>query len=204
MSIPRFGPRFITDALGLDFLNVLTSEEVLDAEGLLKWFEETRLVPQVDLAKLRVDAAPGELDAVAAQARTLGDWFRSFVGDYKGKTLPASAVDRLQPLNRILERDARIGQIDARDNLNDRIAGSGLEWTSKRVWRSLDTLLLPIAQAMAELVCNEDFSNIRACEGFGCKLLFVDRTRGRARRWCSMAVCGNRAKQATRRSSQET
>ena len=79
MSISRFGPRFITDALGLDFLNVLTSEEVLDAEGLLKWFEETRLVPQVDLAKLRVDAAPGELDAVAAQARTLGDWFRGFV-----------------------------------------------------------------------------------------------------------------------------
>jgi predicted RNA-binding Zn ribbon-like protein len=161
-------------------------------------------VPQAALIRLRVDAAPGELDAVAAEARTLGAWFRDFVEDYKGKTLPASVVDRLQPLNRILERDARIGQIGARDNLNDRIAGSGLEWTSTRVWRSPDTLLLPIAQAMAELVCNGDFGSIRACEGSGCKLLFVDRTHGRARRWCSMAVCGNRAKQATRRSSQET
>ncbi len=29
--------------------------------------------------------------------------------------------------------------------------------------------------------------------------LFVDRTRGQARRWCSTAVCGNRAKQAAHR-----
>jgi hypothetical protein len=32
-----------------------------------------------------------------------------------------------------------------------------------------------------------------------CALLFVDRTGGRARRWCSMAVCGNRAKHAAQR-----
>jgi predicted RNA-binding Zn ribbon-like protein len=204
MSNYRPAPRFIADALGLDFLNALVGEEILDAEGFLKWIEETRLVPQAAMAKLRVDAAPGELDAVAAQARTLGSWFRGFVKDYKGKTLPASAVDRLRPLNRILERDARIGRVDARDNLNDRIAGSGLRWTSQRVWRSPDTLLLPIAQAMAELVCSEDFGNVRACEGYGCELLFLDRTRGRVRRWCSMAVRGNRAKQATRRSSRET
>jgi predicted RNA-binding Zn ribbon-like protein len=30
-------------------------------------------------------------------------------------------------------------------------------------------------------------------------LLFVDTTKGRMRRWCSMAVCGNRAKQAAHR-----
>jgi predicted RNA-binding Zn ribbon-like protein len=30
--------------------------------------------------------------------------------------------------------------------------------------------------------------------------VFVDRTRRRARRWCSMAICGNRAKQAAHRS----
>jgi predicted RNA-binding Zn ribbon-like protein len=30
-------------------------------------------------------------------------------------------------------------------------------------------------------------------------LLFDDRTQGRARRWCSMAICGNRTKQAVHR-----
>jgi predicted RNA-binding Zn ribbon-like protein len=52
---------------------------------------------------------------------------------------------------------------------------------------------------MADLVSNEDFSCIRACEGPTCTLVFLDRTHGRARRWCSMASCGNRAKQAAHR-----
>jgi predicted RNA-binding Zn ribbon-like protein len=49
---------------------------------------------------------------------------------------------------------------------------------------------------MAQLVCSEDFTFVKACEGQACMLLFLDRTRRRARRWCSMSVCGNRAKQA--------
>jgi predicted RNA-binding Zn ribbon-like protein len=52
---------------------------------------------------------------------------------------------------------------------------------------------------MAQLVCDEDFQKVKACEGHRCTLIFVDRTRGRARRWCSMSVCGNRAKQAAHR-----
>jgi len=30
-------------------------------------------------------------------------------------------------------------------------------------------------------------------------LLFLDRTHGRGRRWCSMSICGNREKQAAYR-----
>jgi predicted RNA-binding Zn ribbon-like protein len=52
---------------------------------------------------------------------------------------------------------------------------------------------------MARLVCEEDFQYVKACEGDRCTLMFVDRTRGHARRWCSMSVCGNRAKQAAHR-----
>jgi predicted RNA-binding Zn ribbon-like protein len=32
-----------------------------------------------------------------------------------------------------------------------------------------------------------------------CRMLFLDRSRGRRRRWCSMAECGNRAKVAAHR-----
>jgi predicted RNA-binding Zn ribbon-like protein len=52
-------------------------------------------------------------------------------------------------------------------------------------------------------VCAEDFSQVKACEGPACTLLFVDHTRSHARRWCSMAICGNRAKQAAHRSRQK-
>ena len=48
-------------------------------------------------------------------------------------------------------------------------------------------------------MCDEDFTNIRACEGHRCTLIFADHTRRRGRRWCSMAMCGNRAKQAAHR-----
>ena len=69
-----------------------------------------------------------------------------------------------------------------------------------RRWRSPESLLLPIGVALARLVCEEDFADVKACEGASCTLVFADRTRRRARRWCSMGVCGNRAKQAAHRS----
>lgn len=50
-----------------------------------------------------------------------------------------------------------------------------------------------------DLVCHADFRLIRACEGTACTLMFLDRTKAHARRWCSMAVCGNRAKAAAHR-----
>jgi predicted RNA-binding Zn ribbon-like protein len=59
--------------------------------------------------------------------------------------------------------------------------------------------LLPVGEALARLVCDEDFSHVKACEGRACTLLFADHTRGHARRWCSMALCGNRAKQVAHR-----
>src|SRR5258708_19596588 len=68
-----------------------------------------------------------------------------------------------------------------------------------RRWRSPESLLLPIGEVLAKFVCEEDFANVKACEGHTCTLVFADRTRRRARRWCSMAICGNRAKQAAHR-----
>jgi predicted RNA-binding Zn ribbon-like protein len=73
-----------------------------------------------------------------------------------------------------------------------------------RRWETPDTLLLPLARAMADLVCEEDFSRVKACEGTACTLFFIDRTRAQARRWCTMAVCGNRAKQAAHRRREQS
>ena len=62
-----------------------------------------------------------------------------------------------------------------------------------RHWRSPASLLLPIGEALGRLVCDEDFTDVKACAGENCTLLFADHTRRRARRWCSMAIFGNRA-----------
>jgi predicted RNA-binding Zn ribbon-like protein len=50
-------------------------------------------------------------------------------------------------------------------------------------------LLLPIAHAMAELICAVDFSDVHICEGPGCGFFFLDKTSERTRRWCSVAAC---------------
>jgi predicted RNA-binding Zn ribbon-like protein len=75
----------------------------------------------------------------------------------------------------------------------------GLGLVSLRRWRSPESLLQPIGEVMATLVTQEDFAHIKSCEGPSCTLLFADHTRGHSRRWCSMDLCGNRAKQAAHR-----
>ena len=157
------------------------------------------LVPADALDELKARAMPGELDKIAEQARILREWFRGFVAKYMGRPLPPRALKELAPLNRVMERDQEYGQIVKRERGAETSTQSGLVWRRARRWQTPDSLLLPIAQSMAELATSDDFSYLKACEGPTCTLVFLDRTRGHARRWCNMAVCGNRAKQATHR-----
>ena len=192
---------FIADALGLDFLNSIATpvDTPIDwlgsGDGLLRWLAQAKLVPADTLDELKARAMPGELDNVADQARALREWFRGFVRKHMGRPLAPKALRELEPLNRLLERDEAFSQI-SRHRHND---GDRLELHVMRRWRSAESLLLPIGEALAKFVCEEDFANVKACEGRSCTLLFADHTRRRARRWCSMAICGNRAKQAAHR-----
>jgi predicted RNA-binding Zn ribbon-like protein len=193
---------FVADALGLDFLNSVATpvdaeiDWIDDGDGLLAWLEQAQLVPADTLETLRTQAMPNEFDNVAAQARSLREWFRGFVRRRKGRPLTSEVLSELDPLNRLLERDEGFGRIVACDHRH----ASGLEFRTMRRWRSPEALLLPIGEVLAKFACEEDFSNVKACEGPACTLMFADHTRGHARRWCSMAICGNRAKQAAHRS----
>ena len=205
MTDARPPAMFIADALGLDFLNSVSVpldvpvEYLASGEDLIAWLGQAGLVPSQVLDETLANAGPGELDAVAAQARALREWFRGFVREHRGRRLDAQAVARLEPLNRLLARDEGYGQVIAVSGPETDDGITGLQWAPMRRWRSPDALLLPIAQAMAELLTSADFSQVKACEGPACTLLFLDKTRGHKRRWCNMAVCGNRAKQAAHR-----
>jgi predicted RNA-binding Zn ribbon-like protein len=198
---PQLPAIFIADSPGLDFLNsvatpVDTPVDWLDSgDGLLRWLAQAKLLPAAALDELKARAMPGELDKVAGQARALREWFRGFVRKYMGRPLPLKALQELGPLNKLLERDEAFSQV-SRHREHD---GDRLELRAMRRWRSPESLLLPIGEVLAKFVCEEDFANIKACEGHNCTLVFADHTRRRARRWCNMAVCGNRAKQAAHR-----
>jgi predicted RNA-binding Zn ribbon-like protein len=197
---------FIADSLGLDFLNSIatpvdTPIDWLDSgDGLLKWLAQAKLVPVDALNALKARAMPGELDKIADQVRALREWFRAFVRKHMGRPLTPKALRELGPLNRILERDEAFSQIVRRRDAD----GDRLELRVLRRWRSPDSLLLPIGEILARFVCDEDFTRVKACEGPSCTLVFADQTHRRARRWCSMAICGNRAKQAAHRNRLKT
>ena len=200
--MPQQSPAmFIADSAGLDFLNSVATpvdvpiDWIDDGEGLLAWLEQSQLVPAEVLRTMRERAMPGEFDRLADQARSLREWFRGFVRERKGRTLGAADLRELEPLNLLLARDEAFGKIVA----HEQGATGALTFERLRRWSSPESLLLPIGEILAKLVCEEDFTYVKACEGPTCTLLFADHTRGHARRWCSMAACGNRAKQAAHR-----
>ena len=198
-------PFLVGDSPAIDFLNTRATpvdvpvEWLASGEDLLDWLKLTELVPAPVLSTFRRESLPGELDAAAARARAFREWFREFTLRHRGRELKPEALRELGPLNKVLERDDSYGQIARADREGAR-GESTLVWRDMRHWRSAESLLIPIARAMASLVCNEGFAQVKSCEGPGCTLLFLDRTHQGARRWCSMAVCGNRAKQAAHRS----
>lgn len=87
-------------------------------------------------------------------------------------------------------------------------AAAAARFSEPGKWRLPETEELPllaVARSAGELLASGEPQVVRACPGRGCGWLFLDR-RGR-RRWCDMAVCGNRAKarrHAARESSRRT
>ncbi|WP_299433213.1 ABATE domain-containing protein [uncultured Meiothermus sp.] len=70
--------------------------------------------------------------------------------------------------------------------------GFAWEWSDKR---SLDWMLGPIARSAMELLTSAALARVGRChDDRGCGWLYLDQTRNKSRRWCSMESCGNRAK----------
>jgi predicted RNA-binding Zn ribbon-like protein len=63
---------------------------------------------------------------------------------------------------------------------------------------SSPALLIPdrVAHAAVDLLCDTDLTHLAMCpvEDEGCGWMFLDRSRNRSRRWCTMEACGSFAK----------
>src|SRR5215813_551615 len=98
------------------------------------------------------------------------------------------ARDRVIPINEVL----RVTEG------HDEVVESGRSWKIEFLARedSLDWLLAAVARSAAELITEGETSRIRLCANPTCSLFFYDDSRTHRRRWCSMALCGNRHKVA--------
>ncbi|WP_422770316.1 CGNR zinc finger domain-containing protein [Plantactinospora sp. WMMC1484] len=64
--------------------------------------------------------------------------------------------------------------------------------------------LAPIVEAVATAVVSGSWARLRICAAPDCRWVFYDVSRSGGGRWCSMAVCGNRAKTRSYRQRQRT
>jgi predicted RNA-binding Zn ribbon-like protein len=67
-----------------------------------------------------------------------------------------------------------------------------------------EDLLVDLARDAIDLFGGPESQRIRECASETCQLLFVDRSRPGARRWCSMERCGNIAKVRAHRAKDPT
>jgi predicted RNA-binding Zn ribbon-like protein len=97
-----------------------------------------------------------------------------------GEPLDSGAVDTLNSAAAPIALKVRFGD-DAQPELSP-------EGTS--VDAALGTILAVVVKAMAD----GTWVRLKACREDTCQWAFYDRSRNRSGQWCSMAVCGNRAK----------
>jgi predicted RNA-binding Zn ribbon-like protein len=150
--------------------------------------------------------AAGALDAGSAR-RALARW--------GGRRQGARAVESARELRTALRRladawasgkpaprgtVAMVNELLARGAGTSRIvpAAGGEGFAVERGLRleEPEDLLVPIAEAAADLLCHADPGRVRRCAHPACVLYFLDGTKNGTRRWCDMRTCGNRTNAA--------
>lgn len=178
----------IADHPALDFLNTIgaprgeTHEWLADGDDLAKWLVTTGLVDSASAAHLGATFGPDALTAVATKARHLREALRAYV-----ETGDDGIIDQV---NAILRSGQGTVQI---------LRGDRPQLRNLREYTAPEDLLLPIAEVIADLLTQTDPQRVRKCDGPTCTMWFHDISKNNKRRWCSMAVCGNRAKAAAHR-----
>lgn len=197
----------VGDHLALDFLNTIASPKgtpidwLGQGDQLMSWLVDSKVLDSAEAAQLCAKFSHQDLDRAAAHAGRMREWYRDLLFRVKKGGRAAIREEDVNRLNEWLSHDAMFHLMFHRPQEAE--PGS-YELRTARPWRDAEELLAPIAGAMADLICQADLDLTRSCENPACTMWFYDRTKGHRRRWCSQAICGNRAKVAAFRERQRT
>jgi predicted RNA-binding Zn ribbon-like protein len=151
------------------------SEALHSYDDLVRWDRRMGLLDDAQARRLSATAGrhPRLASAAFDRARRLReDAYDTFEAIASDRRPPADSVDRLQAA-----------------------AAEALSHASLVADHELDLAWWPAAHAGLELLLRGPLDRVKGCGG--CRYLFVDETKNRSRRWCSMDDCGTREKMRT-------
>jgi predicted RNA-binding Zn ribbon-like protein len=178
--------------LAIDFANAPSYPAApfgrLSWEELVLFLEASRIVSHERGAALLSlsQTDPRTADSLLSRAIRLRDALREVFGAMVRRE--RIAREWVAPINEIL----RI--TEGHDELVPEQGAWKMEFIARE--GGPEWLLAAIARSAAEIVVEGPNARLRSCANPGCGLFFCDNSRTHRRRWCSMAVCGNRHKVA--------
>ena len=165
-------------------------ESLHDFEDLVTWGQAAGLVAPGRAKDLRRIAREHVDEVYAFYGRAIG--LREAIYGIFAQTAGEQMVnpEDLALLNQTLRQ--------ALPHLQVISSSMGFNWGWEDDPQALDQIIWPVARSAADLLTSNNLTRVRQCaDDRGCGYLFMDTSRNRSRRWCSMESCGNRAK-ATR------
>ena len=180
-------------SVALDFANTLDwrlrenpVELLRDPPDLLRWARSAGVIEPGHARRLRAWAK----SHVSAAARTLVDakQVREAIADIfqavvEERTPPRAALARLEEACR-----------SAASARTLRSNGKGTQWVWREASPEPERPAWAAALDAARILTSEDVARVRQCGDAACGWFFLDTSRNRTRRWCSMKACGNRNK----------
>jgi predicted RNA-binding Zn ribbon-like protein len=177
----------------LSFVNTLdwrlreTPVELLHGyEDLLRWAWTEGALPREEARDLRAwgRAHPRVAARLLQEAKALREALATlFLAVAAGERLPARELERLDAACRA-----------ARGAQTLRAAGGAAAWEWREAPAGPERPIHAAALGASALLTSPDLDKVRLCGDDECGWLFLDTSRNRSRRWCSMEACGNRNK----------
>lgn len=173
----------------LDFLNTTPmvdgapSERIVDYGALVAFLSEAKLISEDDATFARKTWPTGA--STVARARSLRELLRKIIIQItRGSAVSPQLVTKL---------NAELRD-DGGDYVELRATADGFEQRRSLRRTSAGDVITPLLRAIASLLVEADLTLVRKCEAPDCALYFLDTSKNRRRRWCSMESCGNRHK----------
>ena len=188
MRVETAAPKLIAGRLALDFANLVPETHDLSWREFVGFLVSSGVVSEERGTRLGTleRSEPGAVDGVLLKILRLRECIRAvFSAVEQRREFPKAWVAPINEILRVTEGHDELVPQEGRWRLEFIGRESGLEW-----------LLAAIARSAAELVVEGPLARVKRCANPECRLFFYDDSRTRQRRWCSMAVCGNRHKVA--------